>query len=164
MGNFWACCRLMICFHLQIPRTELAEKDITSVRRVKVARGRMPRLEVVVRFVDVETRDLAASYARNLGDFIENGKPTATFRHEIPTNLSGVHKSLLQYGYLMAEKHGKGLKRNIRFDDIMYSFCIDIRMPGSTKWTTVNHERAIVVLRDHRPRSKKCRRPCWQQR
>ena len=82
---------------MRIPYTELTEKDVQLVRRVRVARGKKSRLEVVVKFVDVETRDHVASYARNLGDYIVDGKPTATFRHEIPTFLSGVHKTALQW-------------------------------------------------------------------
>ena len=47
----------------------------------------------------------------------------------------------------MSAKYGKGFKRNIRFDDITYSFCIDVRMPGANQsWITVSHERALGDL------------------
>ena len=135
---------------MRIPHTELAEKDVVQVRRVRVARGRKSKLEVVVKFCDVETRDHVASYAYNLGEFIQNGKPTATFRHEIPTFLSGVHKTFVQYGFAMASKHGREFKRNVRFDNIMHSFCMDVKMPGSTKWITVSHDRALADLQESR--------------
>ena len=94
-------------------------------------------------FTDVEARDRIATYARNLGDFIQNGKPTATFRHDIPAFLSGVHKALMQYGFDMGVKHGKGFRRNVRFDDAMHTFCIDMCLPGTTKWITVTYDQAI---------------------
>ena len=82
---------------MKIPTTDLLKKDVLLVRRVLTARGRQSRNEVCVKFVDVETRDRIASYARNLGDYIENGKATATFRHDIPSHLAGVQKTLLQW-------------------------------------------------------------------
>ena len=93
-------------------------------------------------FVDAETRDRIASYAKNLGDYMENGKPTATFRHDVPTHLSGVYKTLLQYGFSMSKRYGRGFKRNIRFDDVAQSFCVDVLLPGAEKWDTVTHEMA----------------------
>ena len=139
--------QLFFAQKMKIPRGELSKKDIIHVRRVRVARDRRPHLEVIVKFGDVETRDRIASYARNLGELVDNGLPTATFRHEIPTFLSGVHKTFMQYGYAMSAKYGKGFKRNVRFDDITYSFCIDVRMPGANQnWITVSHERALKDL------------------
>ena len=135
--ELWAGLQKFLSDYMRIPRSEIGEKDIQHVRRVRVARGKKARLEVIVRFTDVETRDHVASYAKNLGDFIVQGKPTATFRHEIPTYLSGVHKTFIQYGYLMVTKHGRGLKRNMRFDDVTQSLCIDIKMPSSSSWITI---------------------------
>ena len=68
---------------------------------------------------------------------------------EIPTHLSGVHKALMKYGYSMGQKYGRGFKKNVRFDDIMGSFCIDIHLPGSkpTDWITVSHGQAVEDLR-----------------
>ena len=109
-----------------------------------MARGRQSRQEVSVTFVDMETRDRIASYSRNLGDYVENGKPTVTFRHEIPAFLSGVHKTLMQYGFAMGKRYGRGFRRNIRFDDPSLSFCIDICLPGKNKWDTVNYEQALL--------------------
>ena len=66
-----------------------------------------------------------------------------TFRHDIPLHLAGVHRTLLQYGHDMGKKHGKGFKRNIRFDDTALSFCIDVCLPGNdNKWLTVSYDRA----------------------
>ena len=122
---------------MRIPRTELLKKDVLLVRQVLTARGRRSRLEVCVKFVDVETRDSIASFACNLGEYIEDG------RHDIPSHLAGVHKTLLQYGY---NKHVRGFKRNIRFDDTAMTFCIDVLLPGkdTKNWITVSHERASL--------------------
>ena len=133
---------------MKIPTSELRESDVVDVRRVLTARGRQSREEVCVMFVDMETRDRIASYARNLSSYIENGKPTATFRHDIPSFLSGVHKVMLQYGFEMGKKHGKGFKRNVRFDDINQSFCIDVCLPGKNKWHTVTYEQAMMDRRE----------------
>ena len=99
-------------------------------------------------FADSETRDRVASYARNLGAFVEGGKPTATFRHEVPTHLGGVYKTLLQYGFKMASRYGKDFKRNIRYDDVALSFCIDVLLPGAASWVTVSYERALQDRKD----------------
>ena len=134
---------------MRIPHSELSITDIVDVRRVRNPRTKKDAGEVSVVFVDVETRDRVASYAKNLSDYIENGKPTATFRPEIPTHLTGVHKTLLSYGYAMGLKHKTGYKRNIRFDDETHSFVIDIKLPGSdSQWFTVTYERALADRQD----------------
>ena len=132
---------------MRIPRSDLSQRDICNVRRVLTARGKRSKLELLVKFVDVETRDRVSSYARNLGDYIDKGKATVTFRHDIPSHLAGVHRTLLQYGHDMGKKHGKGFKRNIRFDDTALSFCIDVCIPGNGgKWITVSYDRAYDCL------------------
>ena len=66
----------------------------------------------------------------------------------IPAHLSGVHKTLLQFGHNMRQKHGPEFKRNVRFDDTELTLCIDIKLPGSgSKWVTVSHEHALADRR-----------------
>ena len=73
---------------LRVPTTELETKDISSIRRLQLTRGRQPRGELIVVFADVNTRDRVASYARNLADFVDKDKkPTAGIRLEVPTHL-----------------------------------------------------------------------------
>ena len=142
--EMWDNMQIFFFEKMRIPRTDLSERDISSVRRVLTARGRKSKLELLVKFVDVETRDRVATYARNLGEYIDKGKATVTFRHDIPSHLAGVHRTLLQYGHGMAQKHGRGFRRNIRFDDTALSFCIDICIPGGdNKWITVTYQRAF---------------------
>ena len=41
----------------------------------------------------------------------------------------------------------KDFKRNVRFDDVEMTFCLDVKFPGKESWITVKYERA---LRDRR--------------
>ena len=148
--ELWAAVERFFHDCMKIPRSDLKESDIVSIRRVLTARGRRSRQEVCVVFTDAETRDRIGSYARNLGQYVERGKPTVTFRHDVPAHLAGVHKILLKYGFIMGNKYGKGFRRNIRFDDVARSFCIDICLPGKNDWITVDHEQALL---DHQPRT-----------
>ena len=135
---------------LRIPSEDLNEADVEHVRRVRLRRGKPGLDEVTVLFTSVEARDRVVSYARNLGLFVDiQGKPTAGIRFEIPDHLTGVHRTLLQYGHAMHTKYrrDKNFKRNIRFDDVEMTFCLDIKFPGRENWITVKHERA---LRDRR--------------
>ena len=68
---------------------------------------------------------------------------------DVPDHLSGVHKTLIQYGHAMWVKYQRDsdLKRNIRYDDVEMTLCLDIKFPGKKDWITVTHQRA---LRDRR--------------
>ena len=130
---------------LRIPSGDIQEADIEHVRRVRLRRGKESVGEIVVLFNNMETRDRITSYARNLGQFVDSkGKPTAGIRFEIPDHLSGVHRTLLQYGHALWNKYNKNpeFKRNVRFDDAEMSFCLDVKIPGKIDWLTVSYERA----------------------
>ena len=144
--EIWSSLQKFFFEKMRIPQSELRQSDILHVRRVLTARGRQSRLEVSVKFVDLETKDRVGSYARNLGDYIVNGKSTATFRFDIPSHLTGVHRTLMQYGYDLGKKYGLGFKKNIRHDDAAMSYCIDVLIPGQStnKWTTVTYEQAYA--------------------
>ena len=62
----------------------------------------------------------------------------------------------MQYGYDLATKHGKGFRRNIRYDDTAMSYCIDVLIPGknNNKWSTVTYEQAFVDREEARKGSK----------
>ena len=62
----------------------------------------------------------------------------------VPTHLGGVHKTLLQFGHNMRQKHGPEFKRNIRFEDAELSLVVDIKLPGrGAKWMTISYEHAL---------------------
>ena len=97
-------------------------------------------------FTDIDARDRVASYARNLAKFVDiAGKPTAGVRMDIPDHLQGVHKTLLQYGHAMRNKHGKNpdFKRNVRYDDAGMTLVLDMKLPGRVDWITVPYTRAL---------------------
>ena len=140
---------LFIRTKLKIPTGIVDAKDIADVRRCRIGRGQKARGEILVVFSDVESRDLTASYARNLGEFTDgNNRPTAGLRPDIPSFLGGVHRTLLQYGFGLKTRYKSGFKRNIRFEDAELSLVIDICLPNSngtpgSEWTTVSYERAL---------------------
>ena len=134
---------------MRIPSGEIGRNDVVNIRRMKSGRGRQPEGEVLVVFSDVDTRDRICSYARNLGQFVDSsGKPTAGVRMYVPTHLGGVHKTPLQYGHNLKQKHGQDFKRNIRFEDAELTLAIDIKLPGkSSKCVTVTYEHALADRR-----------------
>ena len=150
-AEIWKDLQAFLRNKMKIPTHDLKENEILSVRRMRGVRGRgkQPVGEVVVVFVDVETRDRVCSYARNLAPFVDvDGQPTAGVRMYVPAHLGGVHKTLLQYGFNMRERYGRDFKRNIRFDDSEHSLCIDIRLPGKdSKWVSVSHAHALADKR-----------------
>ena len=97
-------------------------------------------------------RDRIASYARNLSPFSSGGKPTAGLRLDVPTHLKGVYKALMQYGYALKVKHGDGLKRNVRFDDMEQTMCMDVKFPKESKWVTLDFD---MAMEDKRARAKR---------
>ena len=148
-AELWRSLQQFLRIKLRIPTSELSESDITSVRRMRMGRGKWPKGEVVVVFRDVETRDRVCSYARNLAPFVDAAnKPTAGVRMYVPAHLGGIHKTLLQYGHNMRERHGPEFKRNIRFEDAKHTLCIDIRLPGpSSKWVSISYEHVLADRR-----------------
>ena len=110
-----------------MPTGDVTNEDIEHVRRMCLRRDKQNVGEVIVLFSSIEVRDRVASYARNLAEFIDGqGKPTAGIRIDVPDHLSGVHRTLLQYGHAMWSKHRRdpNLKRNLRFDDVERPFVL----------------------------------------
>ena len=129
---------------LKVPTGSVGMSDVEEIRRVPTS-GRFSGIkdEVLITFGSVSVRDLVASHARNLGQWIDNnGKPTAGIRLEIPDHLVGVHKDLKSYGAHLRQQHGEGLKRQIKFDDSANSFYMDVRLPNNNEWLRVSGEMA----------------------
>ena len=131
---------------LRIPSEDVNDEDVEQIRRVRLRRGKPNLGEVIVLFADLDTRDRIASFARNLGMFVDpTGKPTAGIRYDIPDHLAGVHRTLLQYGHALWTKYKKDpeFKRNIRFDDVQMTYCLDVKLPQKKNWVTVSYKRAL---------------------
>ena len=152
--QLWASLQDFVLRKLKVPRQEIDDKNIVDVRRIRKGRGGQAESELLVVFADVETRDRVASYARNLSSFVDiAGKPTAGLRLDIPTHLSGVFRALMQYGYALKKKHGAEMKRNVRFDDIEQTLCMDVCFPGEKEWVTVDYGMALTDKRARASRS-----------
>ena len=144
MGKFL---ELFVRTKLKIPTGVLVDEDVKDIRRCRLTRGQQAKSEALVVFADVESRDLVASYARNLAPFVDaQNKPTAGLRPDVPGHLGGVHRTLVQYGYAMKKRYGPHFRRNIRFEDSDLSLVVDVCIPAGGKpgkeWTTVDYQRA----------------------
>ena len=70
---------------LQMPTGDVANEDVVHIRRVRVRRGKESLEEVLVLFVDIDTRDSVSSYARNLAPYRDdNGKPCLLYTSPSP--------------------------------------------------------------------------------
>lgn len=128
---------------LRIPAGVVVGSDIEVIRRVTSGRFSKITDEVLIVFCSISIRDTVTSYARNLGEWIdEKNNPTAGLRLEIPDHLSGIHKDLKIYGGILRKEHGDGLKRSIKFDDASLTLCMDVKLPGCDEWIRVPHDLA----------------------
>ena len=125
---------------LGVPGDEIDQEGIESVRRMRSGRpGQSIRDEVLVRFVDADTRDLVNSYARNLGSHVDNeGRPTAGIRTEVPYHLRGLFKILDDHGHELRTRYGRDFKRHVKFDDQMRNFYLSVKMPGARYWERIS--------------------------
>ena len=112
--------------------------------------------EVLVVFNNVRTRDLVASYASNLADF-RHQTPPVNFRMEFPDHLRGVFRTLESHGHLLRGRLGKGMRRNIKFDDQKKSLYMDIFDPNNQDWLRIDPEFAAEEVELQRPRSNPAR-------
>ena len=137
---------------LDIPRTNLNESSVAEVRRLETVRRRIERRptrvhsELLVVFKDIAMRDMVVSFAPNLARANQTGQ-TAGLRMEIPSHLQGVFKTLDSHGHLLRDRHGPGLKRNIRFDDMELSLVMDLKLPDQASWMRVDYETAREELK-----------------
>ena len=146
VGNF---------FHrtMEIPEESLPEEAVETVRRLHPTKrkndnrtqGRI-RDEVLVVFHDVSTRDMIFSYATNLSK--TNGTShQAGVRMEIPPHLTGIFKTLDSHGHLLRDRHGPGVRRSIKFDDVEMSLYMDLKLPNEESWLKVDYATALEELR-----------------
>ena len=136
---------------LRVPTSDVSGNDIERIARVASRKKRNPNSaragdavdEVVVLFSSAERRDLVMSHAYNLAPFVdENRKPTAGVRLEIPEYLTGAFQDLQNYGRSLHETHGRGFKRNVKFDDADQCLYMVVKLPDSDQWLYVDREMA----------------------
>ena len=133
---------------LQIPKNNLQQNSVESIRRIGTAKRRNPSRiqdEVLVVFADCSTRDMIFSYASNLSRF-KNAQERPGIRLDIPDQLRGVFGDLERYGADLRKNLGPELRRSIKFEDSHKTMYIDVLFPGDEKWTRVPHSLAREQL------------------
>ena len=149
--SLWATVGDFFHITLQIPTSKLQQSSVESIRRVPARRRDDQRIrdEVIVTFCDVATRDLVYSYAPNLARLRSDPSPPG-IRIEIPQQLTGVFKTLHEYGSSLRRTLGETFKRSIKFDDQRLSMYIDVLIPGDSSWTRVEYEVAAEEVEKRR--------------
>lgn len=138
---------------LAIPEGELPPGAVLDVSRVHVGRRKNAiGDEVVISFDNITSRDIVSSYAPNLADYRRNnGGKAAGIRLEIPDHLRGVFRTLDRHGHTLKDRHGVGLRRNIKYNDTDMTLVMDACLPDSSDWFRVSYEDAVS---EHRQRSR----------
>lgn len=78
------------------------------------------------------------SHGRNLADYVDvNGNATAGTRFEYPSHLGRDFHNLEWYGSELRRRHGKGTRRNYKFDDEEEFIYLDVCLPGQEYWHKV---------------------------
>ena len=128
---------------MRIDRADLQDEQIYRVRRSKQPRNSRVKWEVIVTFDDKFARDTVSAHGRNLSDFInDQGQPTAGTRLDYPSHLGTTFRTLDWYGKEMRERHGRGTKRNMRFDDDEETLVLDVCLPEDECWHRVTFDEA----------------------
>ena len=124
------------------------EEQIAEVRRVRSA-GKLIKNEVLVVFIDLESRDTVTSYARNLASQKDaQGNPTAGLRLDIPSQLMGIFKLLEAHGRKLRARYGPDFKRHVRFDDSERSLFLNVKLPGEESWSHVSPSLARSIEKE----------------
>ena len=127
---------------LEVPQLECNDWQITRVRRIKYARKDNSNCEALVLFNDIYSRDRVSAHGKKLAAYHDQGKPTAGMKIDYPPHLARTFRTLEWYDGDMKKIHGEGLKRNIRYDDLLETFYMDIKLPGEDFWHRVDMEMA----------------------
>ena len=128
---------------LQVDESELLDEQICRVRRSKPPRKSRVRFEALVTFQDKFARDAVAAHGKNLSDFIDStGLPTAGTRLDYPAFLGTAFRLLDWYGKQMRDRHGKGTRRNIKYDDDEENLYLDVCLPSQDYWHRVSPDEA----------------------
>lgn len=146
---------------MSIDALDVPDECIYRVRRSKPPRKLRVKWEAIVTFEDKYARDTVAAHGKNLADFIdEQGLPTAGTRIDYPSHLGTTFRALDWYGKEMKERHGRGTKRNMKFDDNEETLVLDVCLPGCDVRHRVSVDEArrfkSEVDRERTESSRKC--------
>ena len=128
---------------LGVDQNDLQASQVSRVRRSKPPRKSRIKFEALVTFDDKYTRDTVSSHGRNLSDYVDSaGLPTAGIRLDYPAYLGAPFRALDWYGKQMRDRHGRGTRRNIKFDDDEENLYIDVCLPDQEYWHRITPEEA----------------------
>ena len=137
---------------LEISESDMNHHMIENISRIENKRRpgiSLVNQEVVVTFKNAAARDTvlrASSKLTKMKD--EAGKPTAGVRLHIPNNLRGVFTLLERYGHFMRQRHGKGTKTHIKFDESELSLFTSVKLPGEEEWARITPVFARKTMRN----------------
>ena len=131
------------------------EMDQTKIEQIQRSTDQPPRAdsrikdEIVVTFLTAAARDLVLRSSSRLSKMRDaDGNPTAGVRIHIPNKLRGIFNLLERYGHFMRQKHGKGTKTHIKFDESDLSLFTNIKLPGESEWARITPAFARKTMRD----------------
>lgn len=128
-------------------RDKVPDQMILSVGRVAIPSGPGVLHEALVKFTDIQTRDLVMGSAAKLAPFISEGRATAGMRMEVPPRLQQEFRVLFKYGQRLRARHGRGIRRHVKFDDLNRGLFLNVKLQGDEAWTKVSTEVARRGLR-----------------
>ena len=118
--------------YLKIPTSMADNMSFEHLERVAQPRRSKVHKEVLIRFLNTQTRDTVQSFAPNLAE----AAGTACLRMEIPDFLRGLFRTFEMHAAALRAKYGQ-VKRSIRFDDAGMSLVMDVKLEN-TQWHRIN--------------------------
>lgn len=120
--------------YLSMPEQMVDNTKFEAIEQIQQPRRSKISGEVLVRFLNAQTRDSVQSYAISLAKF--PGK--AGLRLELPDHLRSLFRQFEAHGADLRAAHG-AVKRSIRFDDENESLHMDVKLE-STQWHRISQE------------------------
>ena len=110
---------------------QLRDSMVEAISRVTIPSGPGVVNEALVVFSDSNVRDMVLGAAAKLGPFRDSlGKPTAGMRMEVPPTLQQDFRILFRYGQNLRTRHGIGMRRHVKFDDLTRGLYLNVKLPG----------------------------------
>ena len=127
---------------------EVVETDVETIRKLKsMAKSRIVN-EVLVVFKSTSIRDAVARCAPKLASAQDIGGVRPGIRMEIPQPLMTKFKMMEKHGHSLRNKHGKDLKRHIKFNDDDKSLVLEVKLPGEESWIRLSAETVMSFKKE----------------
>ena len=125
---------------LGLPSSVNNREAVVSIRRM--GQNKFAPDKVLVVFREAAVRDSVIWSSGMLAELVDksNGTPKAGIRIVVPAHLKSTEKQLSDYGRRIRNKHGKGTKTHIKFDDSDRSIYLNIRLKEDNLWSRVYPE------------------------